>query len=200
MKAFVLGLPLLAGLPGVLPAQSRVQISVPSIRVSLGPISVRAGLENGRVAVRASPATVRTPGTRAPATTRRASATAAGILATADRYVGSRYSYGGESPGGFDCSGFVQYVYRRHGVELPRTSREQAGAGTRLPPGAAALRPGDLLLFATTGGRVDHVAIYAGEGRIIHSSASGGGVGYDDLSSSRGRWFLARHVASRRVI
>jgi cell wall-associated NlpC family hydrolase len=56
------------------------------------------------------------------------------------------------------------------------------------------------MLFASTGGRVDHVAIYAGHGRMLHSSASGRGVGYDDLSSPRGQWFMERHVASRRVL
>jgi cell wall-associated NlpC family hydrolase len=132
---------------------------------------------------------------------RTSTASAGAILATADRQVGARYTYGGETPrAGFDCSGFVQYVYGRHGVDLPRTSREQGTAGLRLPPGVDALRPGDLMLFSSTGGRIDHVAIYAGEGRILHSSRGLGGVGYDDLSSSRGQWFLDHHVSSRRVI
>lgn len=199
MKFLVVSVPLLMGLPGVLAAQARVHISAPTLRVSLGPLDLRATLERGGVAVRAAPASPRA-GSRAPAAGREAGATAARILTTADRYVGTRYTYGGESPAGFDCSGFVQYVYGRHGVALPRTSRQQAAAGVRLPAGEAPLRPGDLMLFASSGGAVDHVAIYAGDGRILHSSASGGGVGYDDLDSPRGRWFLARHVASRRVI
>jgi cell wall-associated NlpC family hydrolase len=91
-------------------------------------------------------------------------------------------------------------VFGRHDIELPRTSRQQATAGTRVSGGLAALRPGDLLLFSSTGGRIDHVAIYAGEGRILHSSRGLGGVGYDDLSSTRGRWFMEHHVSSRRVV
>jgi cell wall-associated NlpC family hydrolase len=195
MKAYTFGIALLAALPPALQAQTGVRVSVPAVRLSVGPLSVNVSLERGNVAVRASPAA----GTRV--TGSRGSASAARLLATGDRYVGTRYRYGGESPTtGFDCSGFVQYLYARHGIDLPRTSREQAGAGARVSGGAAALRPGDLMLFASTGGRVDHVAIYAGNRRMLHSSASGRGVGYDDLSSPRGRWFMDRHVTSRRVL
>lgn len=198
MKGLAFALPLLGALPGVLAAQTRVQISAPALRVSLGPLSVRATLDGGKLAVRASPLLGGSPAARG---TARTGASAARVLTTADRYVGTRYRYGGEAPAeGFDCSGFVQYVFGRHGIELPRTSRQQATAGWSVPRDPAALRPGDLMLFASTGGRVDHVAIYAGNGRILHSSASGGGVGYDDLSSPRGEWFLARHVATRRVV
>jgi hypothetical protein len=56
------------------------------------------------------------------------------------------------------------------------------------------------MLFADDGRRIDHVAIYAGEGKILHATASGGGVRYDDLDSPRGRWFLERWVDARRVI
>jgi len=64
----------------------------------------------------------------------------------------------------------------------------------------ASLRPGDLLLFASTGTIVNHVAIYVGNNRILHSAAGPGGVAYDDLTSARGKWYLQRHVASRRVL
>src|ERR671923_963104 len=128
------------------------------------------------------------------------SARASRVLATADRFVGTRYRYGGTTPEGFDCSGFVQYVFRRHGVELPRTSRQQAVVGMAVSATVSALRPGDLMFFATNGKRIDHVAIYAGNNEIIHSSSSGGGVGYDNLSSSRGQWFTSHHVATRRVL
>jgi cell wall-associated NlpC family hydrolase len=129
------------------------------------------------------------------------SATAAGILATAERYLGTRYRYGGASPReGFDCSGFVQYVFAKHGIELPRTSQQQAHTGDALPLSIAALKPGDLLLFASGGRRVNHVAIYVGNNRILHASAGAGRVVYDDLTTARGHWYLQRHVASRRLL
>jgi cell wall-associated NlpC family hydrolase len=127
------------------------------------------------------------------------STSAARILGTADRYVGVKYVYGGTSPNsGFDCSGFVQYVFAKHGVQLPRTSRQQATVGTRLPASWSAVSAGDLVMFEE-GGRIGHVAIYAGGNRIIHATASGGAVRYDDLGTQRGQWFVDHMVAARRV-
>ncbi|HET7458968.1 MAG TPA: C40 family peptidase, partial [Gemmatimonadaceae bacterium] len=103
---------------------------------------------------------------------------------------------------GFDCSGFVQYVYRKHGVSLPRTAAQQGGAGQKVHVALRDLRPGDLMLFDASAKRpgIDHVAMYVGNGRMIHSSASGGGVGYDELATKRGQWFLDHMVAARRVV
>ena len=123
------------------------------------------------------------------------------VLTTGNGYLGTRYTYGGSSPKtGFDCSGFVQYVYSRNGVTLPRTSRQQATAGQSLAAKLDGLRAGDLLFFSQSGDAVDHVAIYAGNDRILHSTSSGGGVRYDDLGSPRGKWFRDRLVAARRVL
>jgi cell wall-associated NlpC family hydrolase len=115
----------------------------------------------------------------------------------AEQYIGTPYRYGGTSPRtGFDCSGFVQYVYGMQGVNLPRTSRQMAGSGIAVSTSALAV--GDLMLFSQ-GGRISHVAIYAGNGRFIHSSSSGNGVRYDDLGTRRGKWFADHMVAARRV-
>lgn len=123
------------------------------------------------------------------------------VVATADDLVGTRYRYGGTSPTtGFDCSGFVHWVYSRQGIDLPRTTRGLATAGARIPARRAELLPGDLLLFAGHGTRVTHVAIYAGDGRIIHASSGQGEVRYDDLDSARGRWFRRHVISARRVI
>jgi cell wall-associated NlpC family hydrolase len=125
---------------------------------------------------------------------------AAGVMREGERHLGTRYRYGGDSPGeGFDCSGFVQYVYGREGVRLPRTSRQQAAIGTHVTPSVGDLRDGDLVFFSSDGRGIDHVAIYAGDGRILHSTASGGGVRYDRLDGTRGAWFRERMVAARRV-
>jgi cell wall-associated NlpC family hydrolase len=199
MKLIACALPILASVPGVLSAQVKVGTSV-------GPFVLVATINGGGVSVRATPAGSRsnrpassTPRTTVPRSTARG--TAAGVLATAQRYLGVRYRYGGATPmSGFDCSGFVQYVFGRNGIPLPRTSRLQAGAGVALSRAVAALRPGDLMLFASKGGRIDHVAIYIGNNRMLHSSAGAGKVVSDDLSTPRGKWYLARHVASRRVV
>jgi peptidoglycan DL-endopeptidase CwlO len=125
---------------------------------------------------------------------------ASGIAATAARYLGTRYRLGGVKPGAFDCSGFVRYVFARHGVALPRTAREQSTAGHSIVVGLDSLRVGDLLFFQTKRGRASHVAMYAGNGRIIHASSGSRRIRYDDLASPRGRWF-AEHLSSvRRVL
>jgi cell wall-associated NlpC family hydrolase len=205
MKLFACTLPLLAGLPSVMSAQvslSLPRLQRPAVRATLGPVSLIATLGGHGVSVRAGTrSAARAPVARAPRRAETASASAARILATADSYLGKKYVYGGDTPAvGFDCSGFVQYVFGRHGVYLPRTSRQQAGAGQVLSRKIASLKPGDLMLFSSKGVRVDHVAIYAGNNRILHSSAGAGGVVYDDLTTPRGKWYLARHVASRRVL
>jgi cell wall-associated NlpC family hydrolase len=193
MKLIACALPLLAGIPSVLSAQIRVG-------TTLGPIAVVATLGGHGLSVRATPRVTRLTRT---AHVRRVAATAsaARVLATAERYLGVRYRYGGASPGGgFDCSGFVQYIFGRNGVALPRTSRQQATAGRALAVTVDSLKPGDLMLFSSRGVRIDHIAVYVGNNRMMHSSAGAGKVVYDDLSTPRGKWYLARHVASRRVL
>jgi len=216
MKKLIPVLASLLLLPGVAHAQLDIILSGsrPEVRAGLGPLIISAGLGGRGIDLRVSergPATPASPRPRertspARSTPRRSSPTVSGrasagaVLATADEYVGTKYVWGGETPSGFDCSGFVQYVFRQHGVELPRTSRQQAAVGQSVPRTPGALRSGDLMLFASSGARIDHIAIYAGANQIIHSSSSGGGVGYDDLSSKRGRWFTSHHVATRRVL
>jgi cell wall-associated NlpC family hydrolase len=130
-----------------------------------------------------------------------ASATARNVIRTGERYRGIPYRWGGNTPSqGFDCSGFTRYVFGKHGIAIPRTSRQQATVGYRLPGSWSAVRPGDLVMFANSGGRINHVAIYAGNNRILHSTSSGGGVRYDDLRTQRGAWFRNHMVAARRVV
>jgi peptidoglycan DL-endopeptidase CwlO len=129
-----------------------------------------------------------------------ASAAAEHVLRIADSYIGVKYVWGGNTPSeGFDCSGFTKYVFAKYGITLPRTSREQVHAGTAVAPDFRALRPGDIMLFAEPGQAISHVAIYAGNGRIIHSSSSVGGVGYTDLNTG-GEWFVEYFVAARRIL
>lgn len=129
-----------------------------------------------------------------------ATASAARVLGTADQYVGVRYTWGGNTPeSGFDCSGFTKYVFARQGIQLPRTSREQARAGQGVALDFGALLPGDIMLFAEPDEAISHVAIYVGSGKIIHSSSGYGGVNYLDLNTSRGDWFVQNMVAARRL-
>jgi cell wall-associated NlpC family hydrolase len=90
------------------------------------------------------------------------------IAALAAHYVGRPYRFGGESPKGFDCSGLVHYVYRRVGLEVPRTAAEQRAAAQRV--NAEALEPGDLVFFYTP---ENHVGIYVGHGEFVHAPAAG---------------------------
>lgn len=100
--------------------------------------------------------------------------------AYAAQLLGIPYLWGGESLKGFDCSGLVQYVYDRIGIQLPRTSQQQATAGE--PVAANALQPGDLIFYNEPGeGPNSHVAIYAGSGQTIDAPHTGANVRYDPV-------------------
>jgi len=103
--------------------------------------------------------------------------------------LGTPYHYGGEAPGGFDCSGLVRFVHRQLGIDVPRTTLEQYSAAD--PVGLGQLAPGDLLFFRTHGTRISHVAIYTGEGRFIHAPQTGRTVELRTLDDSYYRPRLA---------
>ena len=114
------------------------------------------------------------------------------ITAEARGLIRRPYRYGGESPSGFDCSGLVQYVYSKHGVQLPRRSSDQARYGKSVSIRDA--RPGDLIFFKS-GGRVNHVGIISDTGgkfpSMVHSSSSKGVIEVDIDDSSYWRSRLA---------
>lgn len=109
------------------------------------------------------------------------------LCASAARWLGVPYLWGGVTMGGVDCSGFVQAVYRMHGQAIPRDSDQQSHAGTAVEPGEdfADLRAGDLLFFAEEPGRCTHVAMSTGGSRIVHASLGNGGVARNDLAGRR---------------
>ncbi len=119
------------------------------------------------------------------------------VLMRAIGLVGTPYRYGGNSPqGGFDCSGLVGYVYlQAAGMYLPRTSRDIAAMDApRIR--VHQLAPGDLVFFGS-GGRVNHIGIYVGEGRFVHAPNEGGTVRLDTLD---GRYWRDHYTGARRIL
>ncbi len=97
------------------------------------------------------------------------------IVNFALKYVGNPYVWGGTSlTRGADCSGFVQAVLRNYGVSLPRTSREQAKVGRAI--NSSEMRPGDLIFYANSSGTINHVAMYIGNGQIVHAASRKSGI------------------------
>ncbi|HZS24192.1 MAG TPA: C40 family peptidase [Gaiellaceae bacterium] len=112
------------------------------------------------------------------------------VVDYAKRFRGVRYVYGGSSPRtGFDCSGFVRFVYAHFGVSLPHSSYAQFDDGRRV--GRAGLRPGDLVFFDGVG----HVGIYVGNGRFIHAPHTGTRVRIESLAG----WYSSRFDGARRL-
>ncbi|MET8695182.1 NlpC/P60 family protein [Streptomyces bauhiniae] len=99
---------------------------------------------------------------------------AAAALAAARSALGRPYVWGANGPSGFDCSGLMQWSYARAGVQLPRTSQAQRGAGHQVPLSQA--RPGDLVIYRSD---ASHVAMYVGNGQVIHAPHPGAAVRYD---------------------
>jgi peptidoglycan DL-endopeptidase CwlO len=112
-----------------------------------------------------------------------------GVVGIAMQYLGTPYVWGGASPAGFDCSGFVMYVYSKIGVSLPHSSYAQYGYGS--PVSRSQLQPGDLVFFDGLG----HVGIYVGGGNFIHAPHTGDVV---KISSMTG-WYASTFVGGRRL-
>ncbi|WP_407699202.1 C40 family peptidase [Streptomyces alkaliterrae] len=106
-----------------------------------------------------------------------ASGRAGGALSAAQRALGSPYAWGQAGPSAFDCAGLTQWAYRQAGVSIPRTSQGQAHAGRRVPLSQA--QPGDLVIYRAD---ASHVAMYAGNGQVIHSPYPGAKVRYDPVN------------------
>ena len=123
-----------------------------------------------------------------------ASGNGSSIVATARKYLGYKYVYGGSSPStGFDCSGFTSYVFKQHGISLNRTAAGQYSNGVAVS--RSNLQPGDLVMFGKS--RINHVAIYIGGGQIIHASTPSTGVRIDSLSTG---YYNNNYVGARRIL
>lgn len=121
------------------------------------------------------------------------------IVTYAKKLLGFRYVWGGMSPKGFDCSGFVKYVFDHFGIILNRVSADQAKQGTAVKK--ADLRVGDLVFFDTDGGHneINHVGIYIGGGKFIQASSASGssGVVISDITEG---FYANSYMSARRVI
>jgi len=121
------------------------------------------------------------------------------IIQAGEVLVGSPYRSGGVSPSGFDCSGFVTYLYIKYIPDLPRVSRNMAGFG--LPVKRASIIPGDLIFFATgaSSANITHVAIYIGQNSILHSISNGPNRGVT-ITSLSARYWNKRYFSAVRVL
>lgn len=110
------------------------------------------------------------------------------LIATAKKFIGTPYKFGGTTPKAFDCSGYIQYIFATQGIKLPRTADEQYKLGKNYA--VTKLEAGDLVFFSTdSSGDVSHIGIYLGYGQFIHASSSRGVV-IDKLSGD----YWAKHL------
>lgn len=118
------------------------------------------------------------------------------VVATASKYLGIPYVYGGSTPAGFDCSGLVQYVFRELGVSLNRVAADQTAHG--IPITKENLLPGDIVFFHNTNKytRINHVGIYVGDGNFIHAPQTGDVVKITTLESG---YYAGTFVTARRI-
>ena len=121
-------------------------------------------------------------------------ATVAAIIDTALSLTGTPYRNGGSDPSGFDCSGFVQYVFGRHGVPVPRLVIEQFQAGAVV--NSDAVEPGDLLFFSTIAPGASHVAIAVGDQEFVHAPSSQGWVRVERVDAE---YWRRRFIGAKRI-
>lgn len=113
----------------------------------------------------------------------------------AQKYLGTNYVWGGSSPGGFDCSGFIFYVFKQHGITLPRMADGQFYTGLKIS--GANLRVGDAVFFTTYEPGPSHVGIYIGNDAFIHASSAAGQVVVTPMSK---QYYRDRFLGARRFV
>ncbi|MDF2565774.1 MAG: hypothetical protein K0Q53_2178 [Massilibacillus sp.] len=123
-----------------------------------------------------------------------ANPTTAAIITTSRKYLGVPYKFGGTTPKGFDCSGYLQYIFAENGMKIPRTADEQYKIGTSITQ--PQLQSGDLVFFTTYEKGASHCGLYIGDGKFIHASSSKG-IHIDELNNS---YWKPRYIGAKRII
>ena len=118
------------------------------------------------------------------------------LIGNAMGLLGVSYRFGGTSvSSGFDCSGFMQHIFRKTmQINLPRTSAEQAKMGVAVS--RSELQPGDMVFFSTSRGRISHVGLYIGNNRFIHAPRTGKSI---EITSLGNKYWNSKYVTARRV-
>ena len=159
------------------------------------PVAIPAPADPGAPAATAVPPpavpSARPPALAAPG---RGNADGYALSGTAMSLRGAPYRNGGVDPTGFDCSGFVRYVYQQHGVAMPRETREQFRVGKSIDRDR--LEPGDLVFFSTVAPGASHVGIMIGGDQFIHAPSERGVVRVENLSAD---YWASRYVGAKRV-
>jgi cell wall-associated NlpC family hydrolase len=120
------------------------------------------------------------------------------LVDEAKKHLGAKYVYGAEGPDTFDCSGLIQYVAKKFGINLPRVASDQAKAGQEVSKGD--LQPGDLVYFKGTTGdpnKVSHIGMFIGGGKFIHAPKTGDVVKISDLNDS---YYVEHWGGARRIV
>lgn len=117
------------------------------------------------------------------------------LVKTARKYLGVKYVYGGADPKGFDCSGYIMYIFKRNGASLPRAADDQYDVGKRVTE-MKSLVKGDLVFFSEDRREISHVGLYLGGGNFIHASSSKG-IRVDSLSNE---YWKPRYVGAKHLI
>lgn len=120
------------------------------------------------------------------------------MLKNAKRHLGESYVWGGTTPGGFDCSGYMQYIYKKEGIIIPRTANQQSKVGKEVS--RFELKKGDLLFFLTDRSRnipITHVGMYLGDDKFIHAASKRKGIIITSLNKSK---YSRLFVKATRII
>jgi peptidoglycan DL-endopeptidase CwlO len=152
-----------------------------------------AAARSARTVAAAQRIAIGTFGTGDPAGTALPGQSYGGVVGIAMQYLGTPYVWGGASPSGFDCSGFVMYVFAQVGISLPHYTVAQYDYPNSVQVPRSDLQPGDLVFFAGLG----HVGIYVGNGQFIHAPHTGDVVRIDSLSEG---WYASEYDGAKRIL